>query len=220
MFAVLTRPIQRRTVYHASRCLSKNASPPRPPPSSSGNDKTEIGQTSDQASQPESSDNAPKINTSELPNLDFVPAELKEEPKRTGARSAKDTLTTGEKQRRHALRLTWAVLLLGLGASGVYMGREWEKDELEQKRMVRIFPNSVLVLTDSCLKRIEDAPSTRWGRTRRRVSDFFGVRPCLTPYTSSLRVDYAVSQRTSMARVTPATFSSSTSKTLYARHFH
>ena len=147
MFAVLTRPIQRRTVYHASRCLSKKAPPPRPPPSSSSNNKTETGQTSDQASQQptqESSENAPKINTSELPNLDFVPAELKEEPKRTGARSAKDTLTTGEKQRRHALRLTWAVLLLGLGASGVYMGREWEKDELEQKRMVRIFLNPVI----------------------------------------------------------------------------
>lgn len=143
MFAVLTRPIQRRTVYHASRCLSKKASPPRPPPSSSGNNKTETGQTSQQPT-PESSENAPKINTSELPNLDFVPAELKEEPKRTGARSAKDTLTTGEKQRRHALRLTWAVLLLGLGASGVYMGREWEKDELEQKRMVLIFPNPIV----------------------------------------------------------------------------
>ena len=104
-------------------------------------------QASDRASQqpaPESVENAPKINTSELPNLDFVPAEHKEEPKRTGARSAKDTLTTGEKQRRHALRLTWAALLLGLGASAVYMGREWDKVELEHMRLVRIFPNPII----------------------------------------------------------------------------
>lgn len=142
MFAVLTRPIQRRGVYHASRCLSQKAPPP--PPS---NNKTDAVQASDRASQqpaPESVENAPKINTSELPNLDFVPAEHKEEPKRTGARSAKDTLTTGEKQRRHALRLTWAALLLGLGASAVYMGREWDKVELEHMRLVRIFPNPII----------------------------------------------------------------------------
>ncbi|KAF8320242.1 import inner membrane translocase subunit tim-50 [Amanita rubescens] len=160
MFAVLTRPIQRRAVYHATRCLSQSAPPPPPPPSSTNNNKTSDEQGSERASQqpsPDSSENALKINTSELPNLDFVPAEIKEEPKSTGAKSAKDTLTTGEKQRRHVLRLTWAALLLGLGASTVYMGREWDKDELESKRM-----------------KIEDAPSTRWGRTAKRFSDYFG----------------------------------------------
>src|SRR6266550_6525532 len=98
MFAVLTRPVQRRVVYHATRCLSQNAPPPPRPPA---NNRTAAEQGSERASQqppPDSSENAPKLNTSELPNLDFVPAEIKEEPKRTGAKSAKDTLTTGEKQ--------------------------------------------------------------------------------------------------------------------------
>lgn len=130
MFAVLTRPVQRRAVYHATRCLSQNVPPPPRPPSGS--------ERASQQPSPDASENAPKLNLSELPNLDFVPAEIKEEPKKTGAKSAKDTLTTGEKQRRHVLRLTWAALLLGLGASAVYMGREWDEDELESKRMVRI----------------------------------------------------------------------------------
>ncbi|KAF8625876.1 hypothetical protein AX15_005154 [Amanita polypyramis BW_CC] len=160
MFAVLTRPIQRRAVYHVTRCLSQNTPPPPPPPSSPNGNKSETGRAPEQPTPltgPESTDSAPQINTSELPNLDFVPAEAKEEePKRTGAKSAKDSLTTGEKQRRHVLRLTWGMLLLGLGTSVVYMGREWDKEEFENKRF-----------------KVEDAPSTRWGRTTKRFTDFF-----------------------------------------------
>ncbi|KAF8723412.1 hypothetical protein AX14_009327 [Amanita brunnescens Koide BX004] len=52
MFTVFTRPIQRRAVYHASRCLSKMAPPRLLPPLSSSINKTDAGQTrmSDQAS--------------------------------------------------------------------------------------------------------------------------------------------------------------------------
>ncbi|KAF8623313.1 hypothetical protein AX17_001618 [Amanita inopinata Kibby_2008] len=149
MFAVLTRPIQRRTAFYAARCMSQQV-PPSTPPSSS------IKQGSEPSQQP-APESTPNINTSELPSLDFLPPEAKEEgPKRTGARSSKDSLTTGERQRRYALRVTFAMLLLGLGVNAIYMGREWDKEELETKRM-----------------RIEDAPSTRWGRTKKRFSDFF-----------------------------------------------
>ncbi|KAK2464401.1 hypothetical protein APHAL10511_003549 [Amanita phalloides] len=158
MFAVLTRPVQRRVVYRATRCLSQHYPPPPPPPSSSGNNRDKKQPLEETSQQPTSvsGENEHKINVSELPSLDFVPAEPSEEPKRTGARSAQDTLTTGEKQRRHAYKLILAMFGIGLGANVIYMGREWETEELERKRM-----------------KIEDAPSTRWGRTTKRFMDFF-----------------------------------------------
>ncbi|KIL61962.1 hypothetical protein M378DRAFT_13166 [Amanita muscaria Koide BX008] len=139
--------------------MSQN--PPRPHPTSSapGDGKRNAEHAPTQAGS-QNVENEPKINRSELPSLDFLPAEAKkEEPKVTGAKSAKDPLTTGEKKRRYMLRLTWGMMLLGLGAYTVYMGREWDKDELDMLEKRRM--------------RIEDIPSTRWTRTKQRFGDFF-----------------------------------------------
>ncbi|KAF8901871.1 HAD-like domain-containing protein [Gymnopilus junonius] len=53
-------------------------------------------------------------------------------------------------------RISLALLALAFGAGTVYMGREWEEDELKAKKL-----------------RIEDAPSTRWGRTKDRFLELF-----------------------------------------------
>lgn len=55
-------------------------------------------------------------------------------------------------------RVTLAILLFAMVAEGVYMGREWEAEELKEKKMTP-----------------ESAPSTRWGRTKARFWEFFGV---------------------------------------------
>ncbi|PFH47484.1 hypothetical protein AMATHDRAFT_67686 [Amanita thiersii Skay4041] len=155
MFSVLTRPIQRRTVLYTARCMSQHVPRPPPPPPLPSSSKQPAEPTPEQSAQvpPETTE---KVDTSSLPNLDFLPAEVKEEPKRTGAKSAKDSLTTGERQRRHMLRVSLGMLLLGLGINAVYMGREWDAEELESRRM-----------------RLQEAPATRWGRTKKRFSDLF-----------------------------------------------
>lgn len=53
-------------------------------------------------------------------------------------------------------RIMLAILGGGVVAHTVYLGREWEEDELKEKRL-----------------RLEDAPSTRWARTAERFGDLF-----------------------------------------------
>ncbi|KZT21120.1 HAD-like protein [Neolentinus lepideus HHB14362 ss-1] len=77
---------------------------------------------------------------------------------RTGARSSKDSLSSIERKRRVLGRVSLVILLLATIAEGVYMGREWEAEELKEKKMTP-----------------ETAPSSRWGRTKARFWDFFGV---------------------------------------------
>ncbi|KAI0944047.1 hypothetical protein AcV7_001975 [Taiwanofungus camphoratus] len=93
--------------------------------------------------------------SSSLPSLDFAPS-TEETQERTGARSSKNSLSSIERRRRFLARGTLVALLLGTGASAWYIGREWEEAELKAKRM-----------------RIEDAPSTRWGRTKTRFTSLF-----------------------------------------------
>ncbi|KAI0343556.1 HAD-like protein [Trametopsis cervina] len=94
---------------------------------------------------------------SELPSLDFAPGEGPQY-ERTGAKSSKDSLSSIERKRRYMGRVTMGALLLGAGAATWYSGREWEEDELKQLRM-----------------KLEDAPNTRWGRTRQRFTGLFGT---------------------------------------------
>ncbi|TFK50915.1 HAD-like protein [Heliocybe sulcata] len=77
---------------------------------------------------------------------------------RTGARSSKDSLSSIERRRRMMGRVSLAILFLAAIAEGLYMGRPWEGDELKEKKMT-----------------LETAPSSRWGRTKARFWDFFGV---------------------------------------------
>ncbi|KIK07744.1 hypothetical protein K443DRAFT_673009 [Laccaria amethystina LaAM-08-1] len=90
-----------------------------------------------------------------LPSLDVSPEEPGG-PQRTGAKSSKGSLSSSERKRRFMGRVSLAVLALGFGLNAVYMGREWEEDELKAKKM-----------------KIENAPSTRWARTKERFTDIF-----------------------------------------------
>ncbi|KAF9524987.1 HAD-like domain-containing protein [Crepidotus variabilis] len=90
-----------------------------------------------------------------VPSLDFSP-ELEEEPQRTGAKSSKGSLSSSEKKRRNMSRVSMVLLALGLSAHAISMGKEWDEDELKAMKM-----------------KLEDAPSTRWGRTIHRYTEIF-----------------------------------------------
>ncbi|GBE80843.1 Mitochondrial import inner membrane translocase subunit TIM50 [Sparassis crispa] len=92
-----------------------------------------------------------------LPSLDFAPSTEEEmRRERTGARSSKDSLSSIERRRRFMARGAMLVAVIGAGVETWYMGRDWEADELKAKKL-----------------RIEDAPSTRWGRTKERFTSMF-----------------------------------------------
>ncbi|KAH9912589.1 HAD-like protein [Amylocystis lapponica] len=95
-------------------------------------------------------------SSSLLPSLDFSPSEEDVRQERTGARSSKDSLSSIERRRRLMARAAMVALFFGAGAQAWYAGREWEEEELKAKKM-----------------RIEDAPSTRWGRTKERITSVF-----------------------------------------------
>lgn len=151
MFAVLTRSA-RRTVSHSIRYMSKK------PPTNRIKDTPEIVSAK---TTPESAGDAqkpsveaePMLNTqSGMQTLDFSPPEVGKESQRTGARSSKGSLSTSEKKRRVMGRVTLALLALGFGAHTVYMGREWEEEEL--KAMKVYFwqhPNVVIKLTPNII---------------------------------------------------------------------
>ncbi|KAK7026404.1 mitochondrial inner membrane protein required for protein import [Paramarasmius palmivorus] len=162
-----------------------NVPPSKPPQDSNSNANETPSTPPPESSQTPSSEN-PNItpNTINVPSLDFMP---EDEPQRTGARSSKDTLSSAEQQRRNMGRVTSVLLLLGFGLNVAYMGREWSAEELKEKKLT-----------------VENAPSTRLGRTQRRFMDFFDYfsKPAWTellpppyppphqkPYTLLLSVD-------------------------------
>ncbi|KAH7885179.1 HAD-like domain-containing protein [Phlebopus sp. FC_14] len=139
MFSVVLRgAAQRRALtpslrYFASRApkSGNSSAPPKPAP----------------AAPPRSS----------VPSLDFQPAEPgPDRTERTGAKSSKDSLSSIERRRRFLSRLSLGLFAIALGVQIVYLGREWEADELAAKK-----------------QKIEDAPSTRWARTKGRLADMF-----------------------------------------------
>jgi hypothetical protein len=109
--------IQRRLRYAVS--IRQITTPPPPPPPN-----------------PTSTDEPLKPKS--LPSLDISPIEATPPPntpsgkptgERTGARSAKDSLSTIEKKRQTFARWTIAFGLAGVIGGAVYMGREWESEE-------------------------------------------------------------------------------------------
>ena len=68
--------------------------------------------------------------------LDFSPPEPSEEAQKTGAMSSKGYKTASERMRRSRVRVSLALLFLALGAHAVYMGREWDEEELKLKMIV------------------------------------------------------------------------------------
>ncbi|KAK0449281.1 import inner membrane translocase subunit tim-50 [Armillaria borealis] len=137
MFALLSRPIARRSVGYAARCVSQiPPAPPKPP------------QTDAQGQ--------PQPTSSSFPSLDILPTEEQEEPRRTGARS-RDSVTSAEAQRKQVGRISAALLAVLFGFNVAYMSRDWSEDELKDKRLTS-----------------ENAPSTRWGRTKARFKYMLG----------------------------------------------
>ncbi|KAJ7767465.1 HAD-like domain-containing protein [Mycena maculata] len=93
-----------------------------------------------------------QLPNSNVPSLDFSP----ESEQTTGAKSSKDSLSSVEQKRRNMGRISLAVLVLGFGINAIYMGREWDETELKAKKLT-----------------LENAPSSRWGRTKERFTDIF-----------------------------------------------
>ncbi|KAF9262545.1 HAD-like protein [Marasmius fiardii PR-910] len=154
MFSVITRAAAGRAVARSTRYMS-SVPPHNPGSSSSSSSKTtEPSEASEQQAPVEE---PVAGQQSSVPSLDFSPTDPTEGQGRTGARSSKDTLSSAEQRRRNFGRVLGALFLLGLGLNTIHMGREWSEEELKAKRMT-----------------IEDAPSTRWGRTKQRFGNLFG----------------------------------------------
>lgn len=131
MFSVIVRSAAQRRALPALRRFS--APPPSPPQNPT-----------------------PPPSTS-LPSLDFQPAEPEpEKTQRTGAKSSKGSLSSIERKRRFLGRLSLGVLAVALGVQVVYLGRDWETDELKGRKQTA-----------------EEAPSGRWERTKARFWELF-----------------------------------------------
>ncbi|KAG5644307.1 hypothetical protein DXG03_008725 [Asterophora parasitica] len=118
--------------------------PPEPKPAASGSQEPPVEPP------------AAPLPSGSVPSLDFSPPDPAEQQQRTGARSSRGTLSSAEKKRRNMGRLTLAILTVAFGVNTIHMGREWEEEELAAKKLT-----------------IEDAPSTRWGRTKERFTELF-----------------------------------------------
>ncbi|KAF5374619.1 hypothetical protein D9615_008973 [Tricholomella constricta] len=160
MFAVLTRTVPRRVLVQSVRCLAQK--PPAPPPSSlkdgpaSPPPPPEPKPTASGTQEPPVDPLAAPLQSGSVPSLDFAPPDPAEQQQRTGARSSKGTLSSAEQKRRNMGRLAMALLTVAFGVNTIHMGRQWEEAELKAKKMT-----------------IEDLPSTWWGRTKERFTDFF-----------------------------------------------
>ncbi|KAG2129760.1 HAD-like domain-containing protein [Suillus clintonianus] len=131
MFSVIVRSAAQRRALPALRHFS--TPPPSPP------------------------QNPPPPPSTSLPSLDFQPAEPEpEKTQRTGAKSSKDSLSSIERKRRFLGRLSLGVLAVALGVQVVYLGRDWEADELKARKQT-----------------VEEAPSGRWVRTKSRFWELF-----------------------------------------------
>ncbi|KAI6043535.1 HAD-like domain-containing protein [Pisolithus marmoratus] len=94
-----------------------------------------------------------------IPSLDFQPSEPQQpRAERTGAKSSKDSLSSIERKRRFLARLSLGLISVGVGLQLVYLGRQWDEDELKAKKI-----------------KPQDAPTTRWGRMKTRIADVFGL---------------------------------------------
>lgn len=77
----------------------------------------------------------PKPPPTTVLSLDFSPDDLGS--RTTGAKSAKDNnMTSSEKQRRAATRNMLLALGFGAIAHAIWMGGDWEEEELKRKRWV------------------------------------------------------------------------------------
>ncbi|KAI0348720.1 hypothetical protein OH77DRAFT_814068 [Trametes cingulata] len=91
-----------------------------------------------------------------VPSLDFDPSAEDTRKERTGAKSSKDSLSSIERRRRFLGRLSLAMLLVGAGVATWQMGQPLDEEELRARKWTA-----------------EDAPKSRWERTKLRFSGIF-----------------------------------------------
>lgn len=145
MFSLFARTIPRRALAQPVRFMSQ-----KPPSKRVKSTPAERGPKTAPAETPAETPAAapvepptPAVDAAEatplstVPTLDFSPPEYEPEAKTTGAKSSKGSLSTNERKRRFMSRVSLAVLTLGFTAQAIYMGREWEEDELKGKKIVR-----------------------------------------------------------------------------------
>lgn len=75
------------------------------------------------------------------PSLDIDHAGRTE---RTGAKSSADSLSSIEQRRRSLGRISLVLLAVALGVEVLYLGRDWEANELATKKTVRFFSSFLL----------------------------------------------------------------------------
>ncbi|KAG6891171.1 hypothetical protein C0992_009786 [Termitomyces sp. T32_za158] len=165
MFAVVARGLPRRVVAHSVRCMAKKSSPsskatstPAPPPPPPPASKPQAAEPKSTAPEepPATAETVKPFAAGNLPSLDFSPPDPSEKQQTTGARSSKGSLSSAERQRRFVGRVALAMLTAGLIVNTIHMGRDWDEEELKAKKMT-----------------VENAPSTRFGRTKERFIDIF-----------------------------------------------
>ena len=141
MFSILARSIPRRSLIQSVRCLSQKppvlpAKNPFPASSNQAKPPREPETSKKPADSTPMNEPVEPKTMSSVPTLDFSPPEPSAEAQKTGAMSSKGYKTASERTRRSRTRISLAVLFLALGANAVYMGREWEEEELKMKKMV------------------------------------------------------------------------------------
>ena len=147
MFSLFARTIPRRALAQPVRFMSQ-----KPPSKRVKSGPVERAPKTAPAETPEETPAAapveptPSVDPTEatplstVPTLDFSPPEYEPEAKTTGAKSSKGSLSTNERKRRFMSRVSLTLLALGFAAQAVYMGREWEEDELKGRKIVRMLP--------------------------------------------------------------------------------
>lgn len=179
MLSTLSRTLARPAARHARAQTVRWAS--QAPPPADGQQKT--GKPpGEPAVEPVESE---PIASGSLPTLDFMPGQSAEEPaqQRTGARSSKDTLSSAEKRRKVMSRVLMALLAGGAMAHTVYLGREWEEDELKEKRLVSQFSRERTELSNRlhwCS--LADYPCRDW--RMHRLDDGLGLRKGSRTYST------------------------------------
>ncbi|KAF8588844.1 HAD-like protein [Ramaria rubella] len=135
---------------------AKSSPPPPPPPlPSSPSSSSPSSPSSSSAESPQESPPPPPPHGAL--SLDFSPKTETEIPnERTGARSAKGSLSSIERRRRFMGRTALGIFALGIGFGVVHLGRAWEPEELSGRQAVP-----------------QDAG--RWGRTAFRFKQLSGL---------------------------------------------
>ena len=126
MFAVISRPVARRSLGYAARCMATKPPSKRPTPKK----EQPVQEEAPAAEDP------PAVVPAPLPSLDILPADEDIDGQRTGAKSSKDSLSSAEMQRRRMGRVSAVLLAMLLGGQVAYMTREWSPEDLAAKKMV------------------------------------------------------------------------------------